>query len=174
MSATEPTPPDPKAEMERLIVGFKDALTDNMIERLAETAGAALEIVDRLNDPDTRAAVHSSIDRLTELHRTGALDTLYESALLVHAMRSAATDNIVERLSIFLERLFDTFDNEELVQQLSNIPGAVEQAANAANKSASKGGVLELLALVRTPEAQQNLTFLLKLGEALRKSSSSR
>ena len=175
MSAIETTNPESQQaaqhDMDRLIVGAKDALTDNMVERLAETAGSALEIVDRLNEPDTRAAMHSLIDTLTELHRTGALDTLYESALLIHAMRSAATDSIVERITMFLEHLFDTFDDEELIRHLRNLSGALEEAAKTANESQPKGGLFEMLALIRSPESQQNLTFLLKLGEALRKSS---
>ena len=178
MSAIEPTPSeasnDPQHEMERLVVGLKDALTDTMVERVAETAGSALEIVDRLNEPDTREAVHTLIDRLTELHRSGALDTLYEGVLLVHAMRSAATDSIVERITMFLEHLFDTFDDEELIANFRNLSRALETAANAANETQAKGGLLEMLALIRRPESQQNLTFLLKLGETLRKSNATR
>lgn len=178
MSAIETTNQEshqtPQNDVDRLIGGFKDALTDTMVERMAETAGSALEIVDRLNDPDTRAAVHTLIDRVTDLHRTGAMDTLYESALLIHAMRSAATDNIVERITIFLEHLFDTFDDEELIRHFRNLSGALEEAANAANETQPKGGLFEMLALIRSPESQQNLMFLLKLGEALRESSSTR
>ena len=62
----------PLGEMERLTLAAREALTDGMVERLAALGGNALELLDRLNDRATNAAVHSLIDRLTELHKVGA------------------------------------------------------------------------------------------------------
>ena len=45
------------AELDQLLTAARDALTDSMVERLASTSGAALEIVDRLSDPDTLDAI---------------------------------------------------------------------------------------------------------------------
>ncbi len=53
-------PPD---EMTRLTLAAREALTDSMVERLAMLGGNALELLDRLNDPNTSAAVHTMIDR---------------------------------------------------------------------------------------------------------------
>ena len=47
------------------------ALTDAMVERRATTVSTGLEILDRVNDPDTRAALHRLIDDLTTMHITG-------------------------------------------------------------------------------------------------------
>ena len=74
------------------------ALNDGMVERLASTAAGGLELLDRLNDPDTKAAVHRLIDGVTSLHASGGMDTLFEMATVVHAVRSAASDEMVERL----------------------------------------------------------------------------
>ena len=89
-----PNEPQP-SEIERLTLAMREALTDSMVERLSVTSANALEVVDRLNDDETRAAVHSVIDQISELHRIGALQTLFDFVALFHAARSAATDNIV-------------------------------------------------------------------------------
>ena len=93
----------PTDEMSRLTLAAREALTDNMVERLATTGANALELLDRLNDPSTSAAVHTLIDRLTELHKVGALDTVCD---LAHdcctRLRNALTDNMVERLFMLL------------------------------------------------------------------------
>ena len=61
----------PMGEAERLVRAASDALTDSMVERLTTTASNALEIVDRLNDDATREAIHSALDKVTELHQVG-------------------------------------------------------------------------------------------------------
>ncbi|MBV8336218.1 MAG: hypothetical protein JO358_12425, partial [Alphaproteobacteria bacterium] len=73
---------EPGDELTRLGQAAREALTDAMVERLAVTAGNALELLDRLNDANTRDAVHMLVDRLGELHRAGALDTLFDTVML--------------------------------------------------------------------------------------------
>jgi uncharacterized protein YjgD (DUF1641 family) len=87
-------PPEP---MQQVLTAMGDALTDAMVERGATTASNTLEIIDRLNDPDTREAVHTLLDGLTALHRNGGLAALLDIGHLLNAARNAATDNIVER-----------------------------------------------------------------------------
>jgi len=85
----------------RLVKSASEAMTDGMVERMATTGSNVLEVLDRLNEEDTRDAVMSTIDRLTELHRSGALNTLFDLVTLMHAGRSALTDNMVERLVVW-------------------------------------------------------------------------
>jgi uncharacterized protein YjgD (DUF1641 family) len=87
----------PSEPVQQVLTALGDALTDGMVERSATTASNALEIVDRLNDPDTREAVHMLLDGLTALHRNGGLAALLDAGHLLNAMRNAATDNMVER-----------------------------------------------------------------------------
>jgi uncharacterized protein YjgD (DUF1641 family) len=87
-------PPEP---VQQVLTALGDALTDGMVERSATTASNTLEIVDRLNDPDTREAVHVLLDGLTALHRNGGLAALLDAGHLFNAARNAATDTIVER-----------------------------------------------------------------------------
>jgi uncharacterized protein YjgD (DUF1641 family) len=158
-------PPD---EMARLTLAAREALTDSMVERLAMLGGNALELLDRFNDPDTSAAVHSMIDRVTELHKVGALDTVCDLALALHAMRSALTDNMVERLFTFVESMINTVGNEAMGELAENTRVALEEAAHeTAHTAPSRGGVMAAMALLSKPETQRNLAFLLAFSSKL-------
>jgi uncharacterized protein YjgD (DUF1641 family) len=157
-------------ELRRLLLVLSDALTDSMVERLATTAGVALEVVDRLNEEDTRSAIHSIIDRMTELHRIGALDTLFETVLLVHAVRSAATDSIVDRLFGIFEQAANTFGSEAMLECADDVLSSLDKAANQGAAEPAKGGIMATIAMLSKPETQQTLQFLLKFGAELHKS----
>ncbi len=158
-------------EMQRLLLALREALTDSMVERLAVTAGVAMEVVDRLNDEDTRDAVHTIIDRVTEFHRIGALDTLFETVLLMHAMRSAATDSIVERLFVFAEQMANTLGSEAMTALADDVLNSLDTAASETAKTPATGGLFSTLSMISKPETQQTLQFLLKFGDALRRSN---
>jgi uncharacterized protein YjgD (DUF1641 family) len=158
----------PLGEMERLNLAAREALTDNMVERLATLGGNGLELLDRLNDPGTREAVHSMIDRITELHKVGALDTVCDLALTLHAMRNAATDNIVERLFMFAESMINTVGNEAMGELAENTRLALEEAAQESSKTPPpKGGVMATLSMLSKPETQRSLAFLLAFSAKL-------
>lgn len=155
------------AELDRVLTAARDALTDSMVERLASTSGAALEIVDRLSDPDTLDAVHTIIDKVTEFHRIGALDTLFQTIMVIHAARSATTDSIVERLAAFVEQSINTLGSDEMAQCAVDLVEALEIAKTETAQNPPKGGLLATVSLMSKPESQQSLYFLLKMGEAL-------
>ncbi len=162
----------PPNEAERLAIAARDALTDSMVERMTVTAANAAEVIDRLNDEETRDAVHGLIDRLTDLHKIGAMDTLFDTVALLHAARSAATDSIVERLFAFVEHMLNTVGSEEMVDLLDNVRTSLDEAAVEAEATPAKGGLFAALSLLSKPETQRSLTFLLGVGERLRKSQS--
>ncbi|MCT8973819.1 hypothetical protein [Microbaculum marinisediminis] len=157
----------PADEMARLTLAIREALTDSMVERLAITGGSAFELVDRLNDEQTSEAVHGLLDRLTELHKVGALDTLFELVLLMHAARNASTDNIVERMFMFFEQMINTVGNEAMGTLAENTREALEEAAEEAARKPAKGGMLATVSMLSKPEAQKSLAFLLAFSEKL-------
>ena len=158
-------PPD---EMGRVALAAREALTDGMVERLASLGGNALELLDRLNDPTTNAAVHTMVDRLTELHKVGALDTVCDLALTLHAVRSALTDNMVERLFMFAENMINTVGNEAMGELAENARLALEDAAHETAQAAPpRGGVMQTLSLLSKPETQRSLAFLLAFSNKL-------
>ena len=156
-------------EMQRLLQGMREALTDTMVERLATTAGVALEVVDRLNEEDTRAAVHDVIDKLGALHRAGAIDTLFESVLLIHAMRSAVTDSIVDRLFGFLEHAANTLGSDEMTALVGDVFTSLHEAGEKTAATPAGGGLISTVSLLTKPESQKTLQFLLNFGDALRR-----
>jgi uncharacterized protein YjgD (DUF1641 family) len=159
-------PPD---EMERLTLAMREALTDPMVERLTSMGANALELLDRMNDPQTREAVHTLIDRLAELHKVGALDTACDMLMLLHAARNALTDNMVERLFVFFEQMINTVGNEAMGEIAENTRLALDEAAHESQRSAPRGGLMAMLSLLSNPESQRSLAFLLSFSEKLQK-----
>ena len=162
----------PLGEIERLTLAAREALTDNMVERLAMLGGNAMELLDRLNDPETSEAVHKMVDRLTELNKVGALDTVCDLAMTLHAVRNALTDNMVERLFMFAESMINTVGNEAMGELAENARLALEEAAQEGEKAPPpKGGMMATLSLLSKPETQRSLAFLLAFSAKLQRRS---
>jgi len=159
----------PIDELSRLTLAAREALTDSMVERLAVTGANALELIDRLNDEGTSAALHAALDRLTELHKVGAIDTLCDAVLTLHALRNALTDNMVERLFTFFEQMINTVGNEAMGELAQNTRLAFEAAAEEAAQAKPAGGLFAMLAMLSKPETQRSLAFLLAFGEKLQR-----
>jgi uncharacterized protein YjgD (DUF1641 family) len=159
----------PMDEMARLSLAAREALTDGMVERLAAMWGNGVELLDRLNDPGTREAVHTLIDRLTELHKVGALDTVCDLVLTAHAARNALTDSMVERLFAFAESMINTVGNEAMGELAENARAAFEEATEEAARTSRGGGLFAMLSLLSKPEAQRSLAFLLAFGDKLQR-----
>ncbi len=157
-----------QADVIRLTQAACESLTDNMVERLSITGANALEVVDRLNDEDTRDAVMSLIDKITDMHRSGALDTLFEVLTVVHGARSALTDSMVERLFVFVEHMVNNLANEDMADLACNARLAMEEAATeAAAGDKPRGGVMATISMLGKPETQQSLQFLLAFASKM-------
>jgi uncharacterized protein YjgD (DUF1641 family) len=167
MDDTTMTNQPPMDEMARLSLAAREALTDAMVERLAMMGGNGLELLDRLNDPATREAVHSLIDRLTELHKVGAIDTICDLALTLHGARSALTDSMVERLFAFMESMINTVGNEAMGELAENTRLAFEEAAQETAKAKPGGGIMGMMSMLSKPETQKSLAFLLAFSNKL-------
>ena len=157
--------------LERVAQAAQESLTDSMVERLGTGAANLLEVLDRLNDEDTRAAVLHLIDRLTEMHRTGALDTAFQLLSLLHGARNALTDSMVERLFAFTEHMVNNLANEEVADLARHTHRAMSQAASESETQKASGGLLATLSLLGKPESQQSLQFLLAFASRMRRFS---
>lgn len=162
-----PPPAHPSDDVSRFVQAARDALTDQMIERVAVTGSNALEILDRLDDEDTNAAVHHLIDRLAEMHKIGALDTVCDMVLLLHGMRSAVTDSIVERLFTLIENILNTVANDDVCDLVDVANHALNEAAAESAKMPAGGGIRATVALLTKPETQRSLQFLLNFAHKL-------
>lgn len=151
----------------RLVEAASDALTDGMVERFATTGGNALEVLDCLNDDDTRDAVLNIIDRVTELQRSGAIDTLFDAVILMHGMRSALTDSMVERLVIWAETMISNVANEQLAEFAGETVDAMHEAAVETSQHKSAGGLMSTISMLSKPETQQAMKFLMTFASKM-------
>lgn len=125
------------AQFARMIGAAQDAVTDDMVGRLAEVIGEGVSVVDRLN----RSGVNKLIDILERLSSSGALDKIADA----------------------LPRLVDQID---LMQALLT---CMENASKEAkSQPPSTGGVMELLRIMRQPENQDVMRFALAMGRHMR------
>ena len=156
----------PTSPLEAVARAATEALTDGMVERLAVTGGHGLELLDRLNDDETRAAVHHALDALTTMHRTGQLDTLVEVVSLAHSARAALTDGMVERLCQFIEVMITNLATAEIAELARETEGAFYDAAQECAASAPKSlfGVVRELA---KPETLRMISLMLAFGRSL-------
>jgi uncharacterized protein YjgD (DUF1641 family) len=154
-------------EMQRLFGVVTESLTDGMVERAASTASNLLEVADHISEPDTRAAIHFVLDELTMLHRTGALASVFELVLLFNGLKNATTDGIVERGSMFIEKMVSNLSSEEFEDLMANAGEAMHEAAEETAGVRHPGGLFSTLALLKKPETQASLHFLLTFAQKL-------
>jgi uncharacterized protein YjgD (DUF1641 family) len=80
----------------------------------------------------------------------------------LHGARSALTDNMVERLFIFVEHMINNLANEEIAEMAHNARLAMEEAVDKTSaKGMPSGGLLSMVSMLREPETQQAMQFLL-------------
>ena len=169
---TQPQLRNSEEEVQRLFTAVSDALSDQMVERLSNTVGNALEVIDRLNDEDTRDAVLCVIDQLTALHRAGALVPLFEMLHMVNAVRNALTDPMVERLTAFLERTVNVLSTEAISDLAQDACVALDGARAETESVQPSSGLLGTLRVLSQPETQRALQFLSAFANRLEKGPS--
>jgi len=156
-------------ETGQLIAAAREALTDQMVERLSGTGSNALEVLDRLNDEETRDAVLTLIDELTALHRAGGIVKLFEILHLFNALRHTLTDSMVERLAVFAEHTVNNLASEEILAFAHDATTALNEAREeAAANDPAKTGLMDTLRLLSQPETQESIRFLLAFAGRLR------
>ena len=185
------------AEVERVVAAARDALTDEMVTRLAATAGDAMDLVDQVQ----RSGLARAIPVLVQLVDNGDLQRLVRLARVYSSAEDAVTEEMVsriaetvgtslslldrlsrgggERIVAMLERLEATGALEKLanalpgllerIDQMSGLLESVEKAAVASDTlPKSTGGAGGLWRTLKDPDAQDALIFLMLVGKELR------
>ena len=88
-------PPEAVSVLERLGEGARDALTDEMVGRLAETVSGGMTLLDQLN----RSGLDQALPVLARMVESGDLERLAQLARLVGSAQDALTDEMVGRLA---------------------------------------------------------------------------
>lgn len=154
--------------LEGMLDAASAALTDSMIERLATTISTGLEILNRVNNPDTRAAVHRVIDGLTTMHMTGSLDTIFEAAQVIEAARAAMTDEMIERLYHTVEVMVNNLATREIAELARNTEMSFYEAVRQCDSDKGPKSMVAMVRLLLKPETMQTLNLLLAFGNAMR------
>ncbi|CAA7613464.1 hypothetical protein [Magnetospirillum sp. UT-4] len=165
-----PHPVSPMAgEFARIGEALTQSLSDSMVERLASTGSNALEVVDKLNETDVREGLMAVLDAVGTMHRSGALQTVIDTLFLIHAVRSAASDSMVDRAFQFIEHMANNLGTEDLATLAHEAKGAMEDALDQTGAPGSGGGLMGTLKLLSKPETQNALRFMLAFSCSLRK-----
>jgi uncharacterized protein YjgD (DUF1641 family) len=186
------------SQLARLYNSAQDALTDEMVSRLSQAVGDGLALLDQVNRAGLDRAIPALAEMVNngDLNRLVKLVRVYSSAedALTDEMVGRLVDTVGSGLSL-LDR-FNRGGAEHVVKMLEGLQesGALERiatmlpqlaerlatvqevlqsidAAAAASRAAepSSGGVGGLWQMMRDPEAQDTLRFLLEVGKQLRK-----
>ena len=184
-------------EAERVLSAARDSMSDEMVARLAGTAGDAMDLIDRINRTGLHKAIpaladlvnHGDLDRLAKLARVyssaedsvsdemiGRLaETLAEGMSLLDRLNRGGAARLVEMLARLeaggnLKRIADALPRVvDRMEKLGAVLNAFEQAAAASAKEPrAAGGFGGLWSMMRDPDNQDALRFLINLGKATR------
>lgn len=167
-------------EAERLVESAGDALTDDIVGRLAEVAGDGLALLDQAN----RSNLDKALPAISRMVENGDLDRVVNLARVMGAAGDAMTDDIVSRLaetgselmciadrlarSEGLLRLLDLLEREHIINLLTEFAEAAA-AAKADHSPASKGGVMGIMSTMQDPDVQDALKFFGAMFKELKK-----
>lgn len=166
-------------ELERVASAARDSLTDEMIGRVSATAAEGMDLLDQVN----RSGVSRALPALAQLVENGDLDRLVALARTFGAAQDALTDEMVGRMAETISESMSIVDRlnragpERLVAGLERLAGLLEGTIGAldaakrevAAQPAATGGLGGLWQLLRDPENQQSLRFLLAFAKEFRK-----
>lgn len=184
-------------ETERVLAAARDSLSDEMVSRLAGTATDAMDLIDRVNRTGLYRAIpvlaelvnNGDLDRLAKLARVygSAEDALSDEMIGRIAETAAEGMSLLDRLNRggagrlveLLARLQASGDLHRiaeavprLVDRLDMLEGILhgfEAAGQATEKGPrAAGGVGGLWSLMRDPDNQDALRFLINLGKEMR------
>ena len=165
-------------ELERLVAAARDSLTDEMVSRLSATVADGMDLLDKVN----RSGVAGALPAISQLVANGDLERLVALARTYGAAQDAMTDEMVGRLAETISESLSLVDRlhragldrmvgsiERLAVVLERTMSALETAnSQMGAKPAAGGGFGGLWQLMRDPENQETLRFLLAFGRAFR------
>ena len=188
---------DRLAKLARVYGSAEDALTDEMVGRLAETIGEGMSLLDQVNRSGLEKAIpalarmvnNGDLDRLSSLARVYAsaedaltdemvariADTLAEGMSLLDRLSRGGAGRLVEMLAHMeasgsLKRMAETMPR--LIQRMDMLEGMLAAfdaaAAESARAPRATGGLGGIWSMLRDPGNQDALRYLIDLGKAMR------
>jgi hypothetical protein len=169
-------------EIESLVASAQDALTDEMVMRLAATVSQTLDLLDRFN----RSGIDRALPTIAQLVDNGDLERLVGFARLFGSVEDSLSDEIVNRLALVVtelaslvdklarnqgfQRLVDLLGKEEVQDTLVDVLGAASTAkSEAAALPPAKGGFGGMWQIATDPATQEALRFMTLMSKQLNK-----
>ena len=153
-----------------------DALSDDIVARLAETAGNGLDLLDRA----TRSNIAGALPAIAALVETGDLERLVGLARIAGGVGDALSDDIVSRVAetagnalVLIDRvtrsgladrlvaLADAAEGSRLVDHL--LAAMAAAAADSRQAPPSQGGIGGLWHLLKQPQTQSALAYAISV-----------
>ena len=162
------------AQLARLVGSAQDAVTDDIVGRVAGVATDSIDLLDRVN----RSGIATALPAMTKLVQNGDLDRLIGMARVMGAAQDALSDDIVARLAeaasdglSLLEkanrsgvaRLLDVLEQDDIVDNLVNSLNQAADETRGADRS--RGGLGGLWEIARDPDTQDTLRFFAAFGK---------
>lgn len=183
-------------DAERVLAAARDSLSDEMVSRLAGTASDAMDLIDRINRTGLYKAIpaiaelvnNGDLDRLAKLARVygSAEDALSDEMIGRIAETTAEGISLLDRLSRggagrLVEMLTHLESSGDLHRIAVAIPKLVERLDTledmlhgfdsagklTAQQPRSSGGFGGIWGMLRDPENQDALRFLINLGKEM-------
>jgi uncharacterized protein YjgD (DUF1641 family) len=184
-------------DVERVIAAARDSLTDEMVSRLSQAVGDGLALLDQFNRAGLDRAIPALAEMVHngDLNRLVKLARVYGSAedALTDEMIGRMTETVGNGLSLLdrasrggaehVVRMLETLQDSgaleriatllpQLAERLATVQEVLQSidAAATASRAAprSTGGIGGLWQLMRDPDAQDTLRFMLAVGKQLR------
>jgi uncharacterized protein YjgD (DUF1641 family) len=165
----------------RLLGAVDDSMSDEMVGRLAGIASDGLDLLDRVN----HSQVVDALSAISALAENGDLERVVHLARLAGAAQDSMSDEMITRMASLatdamclldratrtgvMDRLLGMAEKMDQAHILTDIlqclAGAAEDAAQAPTP---KGGIAGLWDIMKQPETQQTIQFLMLVGKHFR------
>ena len=161
-----------QTEIERIIEGASDALSDDIVERLGTTVGEGLMLLDQVSRSNLEKAI-PVIDRLVE---SGDLERAAGLLRVIGGASDALGDDIVGRLGEMinellcmadrvarnenLHRLLDLLEQDDVVDTLGSLCTAVSEVKKSSQTEVPTASLMSLINTMKDPEVQQSLQMM--------------
>ncbi len=186
------------ADLARVFSSAQDAMTDDMVARLADTASSSVDLLDQIN----RAGLSGAIPALAKMVNNGDLERIADLARVVSSAQDAMTDDMVNRLAetfgnglCLLDRmcryggidrminLLEQLETAGLLERLAyTLPAvlyrldhleeflkAMDKASAAMDEGVSAaGGFKGMWTMIRDKDNQEVMRYLFALGKELK------
>ncbi|RMF37758.1 MAG: hypothetical protein D6754_08690 [Alphaproteobacteria bacterium] len=170
---------DNLVQLARVMGSAQDALSDEMVGRLAATAAGGLDMLDRAQ----RSGIARGLPALEAFIENGDLDLVVQLARLVASAQDALTDDMIGRLArvaaesmVLVDRLtrsegflrlIGLLERPDIQDTLAALLEAVASAREAGAGTPSKGGLGGAVRLMSEPGTQDALRFMARISQAL-------